>query len=61
MTPLCDEAHRYRAAIPSPAGIHVTEQAGLVHGWLRARHRSPHTDETFARILAPLSEALRRA
>lgn len=54
--PLCDDAGRYAAAARGQGArdIAVTVQAGLVHGWLRARHRSPALRAEFEAIVAAL-------
>ncbi|MFT3688482.1 alpha/beta hydrolase [Paenirhodobacter sp.] len=50
--PLHDDALRYAEA----SGARVVEGAGLVHGWLRARHRSARAGAAFDRIIAVLSD-----
>lgn len=60
--PLHDDALRYaEAARAAGAEVHLHVDAGLVHGWLRARHRSARAAEAFAGILAALSGLARRA
>ena len=47
--PLCDDAVRYADAIRG--GVHLCQQDGLVHGWLRARDRSDMTRRAFDQII----------
>jgi len=59
--PLCDDAVRYRdAAVAAGAQAVAHIDRGLVHGWLRARHRSRRAAESFRRILECLSSIDRR-
>ena len=47
--PLCDDAVRYAVAIQGE--VHLHQQDGLVHGWLRARGRSDLTRRAFDQII----------
>lgn len=53
--PLADDAALYCAAITAAGGqaLHIRE-AGLVHGYLRARHRVDRAGASFARIIAAI-------
>lgn len=54
--PLCDDAYRYRDCIRAAGGqAEATVEAGLVHGYLRARHTVPRARASFARITAALA------
>ncbi len=59
--PLAQDAREYHKRL-SEAGCDVTltEEKGLVHGYLRARHRATRASESFGRILAVLSEFAHR-
>ncbi|MDN5788452.1 alpha/beta hydrolase [Pseudorhodobacter sp.] len=54
--PLADDAALYCQAINAAGGraLHIRE-AGLVHGYLRARHRADRAGRSFARILKAVS------
>lgn len=58
--PLHDDALRYRDTALSH-GVDVTLETGtgLVHGWLRARHKSERAKAQFERIIAAISERCR--
>ncbi|WP_292312460.1 alpha/beta hydrolase [Marivivens sp.] len=47
--PLCDDAVRFADAIKGE--VHLCQQDGLVHGWLRARDRSDMTRQAFGQII----------
>lgn len=54
--PLCDDAHAYATAIRAAGGrAHAITEAGLVHGYLRARHSVPRATASFDRILAAIT------
>ena len=54
--PLADDALTYGAAIVAAGGqAYAQTEAGLVHGYLRARHMSDRAAASFARICATLS------
>ncbi len=54
--PVCDDGPAYAAAILAAGGrARCTVEAGLVHGYLRARTRSARAAASFARILAGIS------
>lgn len=54
--PLHDDALRYQAAAQAVgATVEVETGRGLVHGWLRARHRSQRAADMFRRITERLS------
>ena len=54
--PLADDALAYGAAIVAAGGqASAQTEAGLVHGYLRARHMSDRAAASFARICATLS------
>ncbi len=54
--PLTDDGRAYRDAIRAAAGrARWIEEPGLVHGFLRARHRVPRAAASFARILQAAS------
>jgi acetyl esterase len=59
--PLAQDAREYHKRL-SEAGCDVTltEEKGLVHGYLRARHRTVLASESFARILSVLREFAQR-
>ncbi len=59
--PLAQDAREYHKRL-SEAGCDVTltEEKGLVHGYLRARHCATRASESFGRILAVLSEFAHR-
>jgi acetyl esterase len=49
--PLADDAVDYAARIVAAGGAaRAVVEPGLVHGWLRARHRVPRAAEAFARV-----------
>ena len=50
--PLCDDAAAYAARVPQG---HAFVEPGLVHGYLRARHRATRARESFARIIAAIA------
>jgi len=53
--PLCDDGRDYRDRILAAGGAAIWEMdAGLVHGWLRARHSAARARAGFARILAAI-------
>lgn len=53
--PVSDDGRAYRDAIRAAAGrARWIEEPGLVHGFLRARHRSARAGASFARILAAI-------
>ena len=54
--PLADDAALYAQAIRAAGGqaLHLRE-AGLVHGYLRARHSTDRARSSFARVLAAVS------
>ena len=54
--PLCDDARLYRDRIRAAGGVaEATVEAGLVHGYLRARHSVPRARASFTRITATLA------
>lgn len=55
--PIADDSATYAAAIVAAGGraVAITEP-GLVHGYLRARHRVPRAARSFARICAAISD-----
>ncbi|RHZ95950.1 alpha/beta hydrolase [Cereibacter sphaeroides] len=54
--PLTDDGRAYRDAIRAAAGrARWIEEPGLVHGFLRARHRVPRAGASFARVLQATS------
>ena len=54
--PLCDDGADYAAAINAAGGrARCTTEAGLVHGYLRARSRSARAADSFARITAGIA------
>ncbi len=54
--PLCDDAHAYATAIRAAGGrAHAITEAGLVHGYLRARHSVPRAAASFDRIIAAIT------
>lgn len=54
--PLCDDAHAYATAIRAAGGrAHAITEAGLVHGYLRARHSVPRATASFTRIIAAIT------
>ncbi|WP_149587890.1 alpha/beta hydrolase [Tabrizicola flagellatus] len=54
--PLADDAPAYAAKIRAAGGrAQAITEAGLVHGYLRARHSVPRAAESFARITAAIS------
>jgi acetyl esterase len=54
--PLSDDGRAYRDAIAAAGGRALWhDETGLVHGFLRARHRAPRAAASFARITAALS------
>lgn len=58
--PLADDGPAYRDAIRAAGGqAHCTEEPGLVHGYLRARHAVPRAAASFGRIAAALSRLAR--
>ena len=58
--PLCDDAEAYAAGVRAAGGraVSFTEQ-GLVHGYLRARHRATRARESFGRIQAAIAALAR--
>lgn len=53
--PLCDDGRDYRDAILAAGGRAVWfEEAGLVHGYLRARHSVTRARDSFARIVGAI-------
>ncbi|MEO6299696.1 MAG: alpha/beta hydrolase, partial [Paracoccaceae bacterium] len=59
--PLCDDARTYAVAITNAGGrAHAFLEAGLVHGYLRARHTVPRAANSFARITTALTALARR-
>lgn len=58
--PLADDAPAYAAAIVAAGGkAHARVEAGLVHGYLRARHSSTRARASFARITAAIAALAR--
>jgi acetyl esterase len=58
--PLADDPREYCARINAAGGQAVwVNEPGLVHGYLRARHRVPRAGASFARICAALSAMAR--
>ncbi|MFN3971413.1 MAG: alpha/beta hydrolase fold domain-containing protein [Gemmobacter sp.] len=58
--PLSDDGRDYRDAILAAGGRATwTEEPGLVHGYLRARHTVPRAADSFARIIAALARMAR--
>jgi acetyl esterase len=54
--PLCDDSAAYAGAIRRAGGrAHCFTEAGLVHGYLRARSSVPRAKESFARITQVLA------
>ncbi|MES2845000.1 MAG: alpha/beta hydrolase [Pseudomonadota bacterium] len=54
--PLADDAQTYARAIRAAGGrAHAVTEAGLVHGYLRARVSVPRAADSFARITAALT------
>lgn len=54
--PLADDGADYAARIQDAGGTaHAVTDAGLVHGWLRARHRSSRAAAAFAAITASVA------
>ncbi|SPH17738.1 Carboxylesterase NlhH [Defluviimonas aquaemixtae] len=54
--PLADDGRAYAARISAAGGrARVIEDSGLVHGYLRARHRSARARDAFRQIIATLS------
>ncbi|WP_174802765.1 alpha/beta hydrolase [Martelella limonii] len=58
--PMHDDCLRYQAAAEG-ADVTVHTHEGLVHGWLRARHRSKRAGAAFAEIADALSDLCRQA
>jgi acetyl esterase len=55
--PLADDSATYAAAITAAGGRAVAlTEPGLVHGYLRARHRVPRATRSFARICAAITD-----
>ncbi len=53
--PLADDATAYAARIVAAGGKALARtEAGLVHGYLRARHRDPRAAASFARVVASI-------
>lgn len=53
--PLCDDGRAYCEHIRAAGGeAECIVEAGLVHGYLRARHRATRASESFSRILAAI-------
>lgn len=58
--PLADDARDYCARITAAGGVALwRDEPGLVHGYLRARHRVPRAGASFAHICATLSAMAR--
>jgi acetyl esterase len=54
--PLADDARHYAAHINAAGGqARWVNEAGLVHGYLRARHSVPRAQASFARIIAAIT------
>lgn len=54
--PLCDEGQYYTDAVIAAGGkSHWFKERGLVHGYLRARHRSRRAGASFERILLAIT------
>ena len=54
--PLADDARLYRDQIINAGGVAIfVEEPGMVHGYLRARHRVPRAKASFSRITKALS------
>ncbi len=54
--PLADDGWHYRNRIQEAGGDAIfVEEAGLVHGYLRARHSVPRATASFARIIAAIN------
>ena len=54
--PLADDGPAYAAAVVAAGGkAHARVEAGLVHGYLRARHSSTRARASFARITAAIA------
>lgn len=59
--PLHDDALRYLAAVRGAGGeAYLRTGVGLVHGWLRARHRSTKARAEFDAVLEAVSNLARR-
>jgi acetyl esterase len=55
--PLADDSATYAAAITAAGGRAVAlTEPGLVHGYLRARHRVPRAARSFARICTTITD-----
>lgn len=55
--PLCDDALQYAAAASARGSdVRAVVQKGVVHGWLRARHRSPALRALFSDIVEALRD-----
>jgi acetyl esterase len=55
--PLADDARDYVARINTAGGkARWVHEAGLVHGYLRARHSVPRAKDSFQRIIAAIAE-----
>ncbi|TKA97540.1 alpha/beta hydrolase [Cereibacter changlensis] len=55
--PLSDDGREYRDRIVAAGGVaRWTQEPGLVHGYLRARHDVGRARESFARIVAAISD-----
>jgi len=53
--PLADDGAAYRDAIRAAGGkVHWISEAGLIHGYLRARTLSTRARDSFATIVADL-------
>lgn len=58
--PLCDDAEAYAAGIRAAGGRAVSfTEAGLVHGYLRARHSVGRARDSFSRIVAAVAALAR--
>ena len=58
--PLADDAGAYAARVSAAGGrARAWTDAGLVHGWLRGRHRVPRATVAFARITAGIAALAR--
>ncbi len=54
--PLCDDGRDYCEAIQSAGGrAHWYREAGMVHGYLRARHSVTRANDSFSRIVASVA------
>ncbi|WP_020590758.1 alpha/beta hydrolase [Kiloniella laminariae] len=59
LDPLADDVPDYaRKLIATGSKAKYLVEPGLMHGWLRARHRSPRAAAAFARVVAGLKKLL---